>query len=46
MRRLRKLLNFEQAEFLARQWNLLDDSIAERGATEIEADALKLLSEM
>ncbi len=46
LKRLRKLLSFEQAEFLARQWNLLDESIAECGAAEIDADALKLLSAM
>ena len=46
LKRLRKLCSFEQAEFLARQWNLLGEGEAELSPSEIEAAALKLLADM
>ena len=46
LKRLRKLCSFEQAEFLARQWNLADDSEAELSPSEMEAAAMTLLDGM
>ncbi len=46
MKRLKKLCSFEQAEFLARQWNLIDDAEAELSPSEIEAAAFALLASM
>ena len=46
LKRLRKLCSFEQAEFLARQWQLADDADAELSPSEMEAAAMKLLGDM
>ncbi len=44
LKRLRKLCSFEQAEFLAREWDLADEADTEVSAAEIEAAAMKLLA--
>ena len=46
LKRLRKLCSFEQAEFLAQQWNMADGAEAELSPSETEAAALKLLASM
>lgn len=46
LKRLRKLCSFEQAEFLAQEWKLVDAADAELSAAEFEAAALKLLTQM
>lgn len=45
LKRLEKLCPFEQAEFLARQWNPSGEPIGERSASEIEAEALAMLDD-
>lgn len=44
LKRLEKLCPFEQAEFLARQWSLLDESAADHSAAEVEVEALAILA--
>lgn len=46
LKRLRKLCSFEQAEFLAQEWKLADAADTELSSAEIEAAAMKLLSQM
>ena len=45
LKRLKKLCPFEQAEFLARQWNLTEESLADRSAAEFETAALAILAD-
>ncbi len=44
--RLEKLCSAEQAEFLAREWGLWTDAAADWYATEIDAEAKRLLEQL
>lgn len=43
VKRLEKLCSPEQAEFLATEWGVLDEAIAEKSAAELEAEVLRVL---
>ena len=45
LRRLKKLCTFEAAELLAREWDVFDESFRDRTVDEVEAEALRLLTD-